>query len=112
MKTTVNFSDFCDAFRSMNRNENFSYEGKRALFDYLEEYEDSTGVELELDVIALCCEYNEDHWQDIADNYRINLAECDEDDDESKIDCVREYLEYHTQLVGELDNGCFVYGVF
>lgn len=110
MKTTVTFSDFCDAFRTMNRNENFSYEGKRVLFDYSEQYEDSAGVELELDVIALCCEYSEDHWSDIADEYRIDLSELD--DDESKIDCVREYLEYHTQLIGELDNGSFVYGSF
>ena len=112
MKTTVSFTDFCDAFRSMNRNENFSYEGKRALFDYLEHYEADWGVELELDVIALCCEYNEDHWQDIAYNYGIDLSEFDEDDDKSKMDCVREYLEYHTRLVGESSHGVFVYGVF
>lgn len=112
MKTTVSFTDFCDAFRSMDRNDNFSYEGKRAMFDYLDQYEADCGVELEFDVIALCCEYNEDHWQDIADNYGIDLSEFDEDDDESKMDCVKEYLEYRTQLVGELDNGCFVYGAF
>lgn len=59
MKTAVNFSDFCDRFAAMDRNEQFSYDGKRALFDYLEEYEESTGQEIELDVIALCCEYTE-----------------------------------------------------
>lgn len=57
MKSTVNFSDFCDAFEI--RKDNFTYEGKRALFDYLEEYEEGTGEEIELDVIALCCEYAE-----------------------------------------------------
>jgi hypothetical protein len=59
MKSTVGFCEFCDRFRDMNRNENFSYEGKRALFDWLEEYENETGEEIELDVIALCCEYSE-----------------------------------------------------
>ena len=58
MKTNVNLNDFRDAFKSHNR-ENFSYAGLEALFDYLEEYEESTGEELELDVIALCCEYSE-----------------------------------------------------
>ena len=43
----------------MNRNEHFTCEGKRALFDYLEECEESIGEEIELDVIALCCEYTE-----------------------------------------------------
>lgn len=59
MKETVNFYRFCDAFKEMNRDNNFSYEGKRALFDYLEEYERSTGEDIELDIIALCCEYSE-----------------------------------------------------
>ena len=31
----ITFSAFCDAFRDMDRNENFSYAGKRALFDFL-----------------------------------------------------------------------------
>lgn len=110
MKTTVTFSDFCDAFYAMDRNDNFSYEGKRALFDYIEQYEQDCGVELELDVVALCCEYNEDHWQDVADNYGIDLSAAD--DDQERIELVRDHLEYHTQLVGELDNGCFIYGVF
>jgi hypothetical protein len=59
MKSTVGFCEFCDRFRDMNRNETFSYEGKRALFNWLEEYENETGEEIELDVIALCCEYSE-----------------------------------------------------
>jgi hypothetical protein len=59
MKQSVNFSDFCDAFESHGRNDTFTYAGKRALFDYLEEYEYECGEEIELDVIALCCEYSE-----------------------------------------------------
>lgn len=59
MKQAVNFTDFVDAFRDMNRDNQFTYLGKRALFDYLESLEDDTGQEIELDVIALCCEYSE-----------------------------------------------------
>ncbi len=70
MKQTVNFSEFCDRFRDMNRNENFTYDGKRALFDYLEEYEESTGEEVELDIIALCCEYTEyENLKELQENY-------------------------------------------
>jgi len=58
MKQSVNFSQFCDAFQAI-RPGNFSYAGLCALFDYLEDYEESTGEELELDVIALCCEFSE-----------------------------------------------------
>ena len=69
MKTTVNQSDFHNAFINYNRKENFSYEGRVALFESMKEFEDSTGEEMELDVIAICCEYTEydsirDFWQD------------------------------------------------
>ena len=37
----------------------WSYGGARALVEYLEELEDELGEEIELDVIALRCEYTE-----------------------------------------------------
>ena len=58
MKQTINFSQFCDSFGETYKN-NFSYEGKASLFEYLEEYEESTGEDVELDIIALCSEYTE-----------------------------------------------------
>jgi hypothetical protein len=59
MKTTVSEYDFERAFIDANRADNFTYAGRKALFAYLEEYEEDTGEEIELDVIALCCEYSE-----------------------------------------------------
>ena len=55
----VNFSSFCDRFQAMGRADQFSYDDKMALFDYLEGIEEETGEKIELDVIALCCEYSE-----------------------------------------------------
>lgn len=52
------FCDFFDSFSDTYKN-NFSYNGKRALFDYLEQYEEEVGEKIELDTIALCCEYIE-----------------------------------------------------
>jgi hypothetical protein len=86
MYKNINFQDFCDAFAKMNRDNNFSYEGKQALFDYLEEYEESTGEKIELDIIALCCEYTE---------YK-NLEELQQNYD--KIRTMRE-LEDNTQVI-------------
>ena len=59
MHITVNSSMFVDAFRRMGREDNFSSEALEALFNYLEEYEQDTGEEIELDVIGLCCEFTE-----------------------------------------------------
>ena len=109
MKRTINFYDFCDAFRDADRKDQFSYEGKNALFNWIEEYEDGTGEELELDVIALCCEFYEDSWEDIADNYSIDLSDCE--DDEDKEQAVIDYLNDNTIVCGNTSNS-IVYGAF
>lgn len=59
MYQSVNFCDFTHAFHRMGRKDQFSYEALIALFDYLEEIEDNMEEQVELDVIALCCEYRE-----------------------------------------------------
>jgi len=42
MIQTITSHDFQDAFRKI-RPDNFSYDGLKALFDYLEELEENTG---------------------------------------------------------------------
>jgi hypothetical protein len=114
MKTTVSRYDFERAFVDADRKENFSYQALGLLFDYLEEYEDSTGEEVELDVISLCCYYTEEDTADIARNYSIDLAHLDAEDEDYEEQCteaVREYLEHNTTIVGETATG-FVYAVF
>ena len=64
MKTTVSQTDFVDAFTKM-RPSNFSYEGLIALYDYLENFEEDTDKEIELDVIDLCCNYSE--WDNLEE---------------------------------------------
>ena len=70
MKKIINFYDFERAFINMGRENQFTYEGKKSLFEYLEQYEDSTGEEIELDIIALCCEYTEfENIQEFQNDY-------------------------------------------
>lgn len=52
-------SDMIDRFKAYGRQDNFSYDGLRALHAYLEEMAESTEKPIELDVVALCCEYAE-----------------------------------------------------
>jgi len=111
MKTTTTLSSFVQAFRTMNRVEHFSYDGLEALFNYLEELEKDTGEEIELDVIAICCDYAESTAEEIASDYRIDLSEAEGDDDEIE-SIVEEYLNENTMLVAKLDNGNFVYAQF
>jgi hypothetical protein len=90
MYQTVTFNDFRDAFRAFDRLENFSYDGARLLFDYLDE------MDIEFDVIGVCCDYAEDSPEDIAANYQI------EGD-------VLEWLEDQTQVIGVTQSGSIVY---
>ena len=59
MIQTVYRNDFHQAFKDYRRENNFSRTGLDALFKYYEELEASTEQEIELDVIAICCEWNE-----------------------------------------------------
>ena len=97
MYQTINFSDFCDAFRRLDRHEQFSYDAKRALFDYLESVGDDTGEKIELDVIALCCDYVEMDLDDVIEQYSINVSDCEDND--AKNETVRDYLNEHTTLI-------------
>lgn len=97
MKQTItNVYQFRDAFAEAGRKDQFSYEGLQVLWDYLEDYEDQMGVELECDVIGFCVDYAEDTEQDIRRAYSI-----DEDED------IEEYLEGH--FIGRTDKGTIVY---
>lgn len=108
MKTTVSRYDFERAFSDANRKETFSYEGLALLFDYMEEYEESTGEEIELDVIAICCDYCEDTEEGIIETYSIDMEGVEEDE---RTTVVREFLEYRTTVVGETASG-FVFACF
>jgi hypothetical protein len=61
MKEYVNEHTFRDRFmRSDTYKNQFSYEGLHALFEYFEELElEMDGIEIEFDMVAICCEYTE-----------------------------------------------------
>ena len=102
MKRTVSFSMFCDKFRAMDREDNFSYYGLRALFNYLEELKDSCGIDIELDVIALCCDFTE---YDNLDEFR---SEYGDGDDYPTIDKIRD----QTIVIDIPDGDGFIIQVF
>ena len=94
MKQTINEFDFVQAFKELRPN-NFSRAGLFALYDYLEQLEDDIGEEIELDVIALCCEYAE----------YDSLAEFREDYGEDYN--TMQDIEYHTTVI-MIDNESFI----
>lgn len=75
MKQKIDLSLFENAFKNFGRSEQFSCRGLRCLFEYLEELEDSTGEEIELDVVALCCDYSEDNLSTVLKEYNLDSLE-------------------------------------
>ena len=91
----------------------WSKSGALALAEYLEEYEESTGEEIELDTCAIRCDYSE--WESLqawafdycGENYidtlKIDIdASCD-----AMRDKIREYIQDQGQLI-EFDGGIIV----
>lgn len=103
MKQTVTFSAFVDAFRATGRFDDFGYSALRVLFDYFEEYEEASGEEIELDVIAICCDFTVDTWENIANEYDIDLTDCDDND--AKEQAVWDYLNNQTMVLNTCDEG-------
>lgn len=86
MKKTIDKYEFARGFDVYNRGNNFSYEGKKALFDYLEQYEEETGEEIELDIIAICCEYTEyENIEEFNNDYGKEVEEIDEISDYTQV---------------------------
>jgi hypothetical protein len=101
MRTTVSQHAFIDAFRSSNTyKDNFTYKGLQALFDYLEDLEQDTGTEIELDIVALCCDFTEATLEYIQSQYPDHEIETLED------------LQYYTQAFPVPDTDRIIYQSF
>ena len=106
----VNSSSFVDQFQKCNRMDNFSYDALLLLFDYLEDLSEDLEQSIELDVIALCCDYTEQDYLSIAQDYMIDLTDAEEEDEQMEV--VKDYLQDNTALIGETENCSFLYQNF
>lgn len=104
MKTTVTSHQFVESFRACGRESQFSRAALFALFEYLEEYENSTGEEIELDPIGICCEWAEySSAREAADDYGFEPDGDGDEREKSALDWLRE----KTQVI-EFDDGIVI----
>lgn len=95
--TIDNVSQFHDQFRQMGRSEQFSLEALGLLYDLLIEFDGGD----ELDVVALCCEFAESTFEDVAREYGLEEGQ----------DPIN-YLNERTLVVGVTASGNVVYQQF
>jgi hypothetical protein len=112
MKQTVNFQTFRDAFFECNRGEQFTYAALELIFDHLEQYENDCGVELELDPVAICCDYQEADAEELVNYYPIFEVDAIPNDPQEVIEAIQDYLENETIFVGLTDSNNFVFRQF
>lgn len=109
MYQSINEYQFRDAFRSMGRSDQFSYEGLNILFNALEQYEVDTGQPIELDVISLCCDYSELTAEEIQRQYDVDH---DVDNESSLEEQVEDFLACNTWVLGSHENNGIKYYIF
>lgn len=111
MKQTLSTSHAASLL-AQDTNANWSYAGATALVEYLEEYEESTGEEMEFDVVAIRCDWSEhDSLQGWANDYFNAPADdlgWDQDThNDDKNESIRNYIQDNGHLI-EFNGGIIV----
>ena len=84
---TITLSMFRDYFlRSEQYKDSFSYEGLEALYNYLEQYSEDLGEDLEMDVVAFSCDYSEyNSLQEFQENYGEEYKTIDDIEEQTTV---------------------------
>lgn len=118
MKTTLSTYQIADALKT-DENANWSWNGAKALAEYLEQLEEDTGEEMELDVCAIRCEFSEStslsDWlmehhgaETLAFALQRSGIDMEGDEEEDEVDdLIRSYVQDHGTLI-EFDGGIIV----
>ena len=106
MYQSINKSEFHSAFHRMDRGTQFSYDALELLFNYFEELETEEHP-IELDVIAICCDYSEATYEEIASDYSIE--DLEDLSIEDKNQAIEDFLNDRTILVGITSDNKLVY---
>lgn len=105
MKDTLSTDQIADRLYR-DENAGWSWAGAKALAEYLEQLEEDLGEEMEMDVVAVRCEYSEyESALDAVSNYDF---EPDEDaDEEDQETAALEWLRGRTSVI-EFDGGVII----
>ena len=75
----VGFNDFLEEFKKYGREDQFTYKGKKALYDYLNELGEDLGEPIELDIIDISCNFTQfSNLQEFNDYYNYDLDSIDD----------------------------------
>ena len=104
MKTTLTTSQAANILLE-DENANWSQTGAFALVEYLEELEEDCGMEIELDHVAIRCDFSE--YDSLKDWSREYFGAGNEPRDLKDADEIREYIRERGDLI-EFEGGVIV----
>jgi hypothetical protein len=108
MKQTIGLHEFRNAFHAYGRDNHFSYEGLEVLFNSLEDLDEN----MELDVIALCCDFSEYDLKELLNAYDITDEVLTDDNESELLAIATDYLSDNTWLCGVTEQNTFVFQQF
>jgi hypothetical protein len=107
MYTTVSHYDFHDAFNASSYKDNFSYEALTILFNFFGD------ENIELDIVAIACEYQELTIEEAFSNYDyFNAYVLEAYSEDEALALVTEFFEANTTILGMSASDTFVIEVF
>jgi hypothetical protein len=102
MYESVNLNGFVNAFNKI-RPDHFTPEALDLIYEFITTYEDDTNMEIELDVIAICCDFCEMTQTEVVEAYLIP---------EPFENSIIRFLEDRTLLLGVTSSNTFVFQSF
>ena len=112
---TVNQHQIIDIAKAYNHLDNFGYHGWQKLFEYMENLSDEMGEDMELDIVAWCCEYEMcnsiEEFYDRSGMHFMGKTEWDELDEEEKLEAIEDYLNDNTSVVC-CEDDCIIFAAF
>ena len=113
MKQTINQTQFINAFQTWDTyKDNFSYHGLELLYEYFEDYYADTSIEMELDVVGICCDFSEMNIAELLQTYNPLTISDDEFNELSEVEqvtLIADYLSAETSFIGYTDKKTFVF---
>lgn len=112
----ISSSDLFHMARRMDRGDDFGYKGWNAIGGYLENLSDGLGEDVEVDIIAICCDYSmaEDvsaWWEEYGGYSSIDPEYWEEMDYDEKLAAIEEYLQYRTIVIC-CERDCIIWQAF
>ena len=104
---TVDSSDLYHLACKMARGDGYGYKGWKAIGNYLEELSEDTGEDIEIDIIAICCEYSmaesvEEFFMEFDHLHGEDLPdeeEWEELTEEEKLETIKAFLQHRSSVV-------------